>query len=123
MARVLLGSVTAADCEWSYFRAGGKGGQHQNKASTGARCVHPPSGAVGESRTHRSQLENRRAAFRKMAESPKFTLWVERLAGQSALAEAGAPAQGPAIDYSVTDDNTLVEVWRDGRWVPEAEAS
>ena len=120
MGRVHIGTVTAEDCEWSFFRAGGKGGQHQNKASTGARCVHPPSGAVGESRTHRSQLENRRAAFRKMAESPKFKLWVARMASQDAFGDAAAT---PAVDYSVTDDNTLVEVWRDGRWVPEAEAS
>ena len=120
MARVLLGSVTAADCEWSYFRAGGKGGQHQNKASTGARCVHPPSGAVGESRTHRSQLENRRAAWRKMAESPEFTRWVHQQAGEALAAEGAGPRS--STDFSITDTNTLVEVRRDGRWVPESEA-
>ena len=120
MARVLVGSVTAADCEWSYFRAGGKGGQHQNKASTGARCVHPPSGAVGESRTHRSQLENRRAAWRKMGERPEFVRWVHRQVGESAAAASAAP--GASTDFTITEENTLVEVRRDGRWVPESEA-
>lgn len=72
MARELLLSVTAKDCEWDYFRAGGKGGQKQNKTSSGARCRHRASGAVGESREERSQLQNRKKAFRKMAESEKF---------------------------------------------------
>lgn len=120
MARIHIGTVTAADCTWSYFRAGGKGGQHQNKTNSGARCVHPPSGAVGESRTHRSQLENRRAAFRKMAESPEFVRWVRREAGASAAADSGAAAVG--TDFSVTPDNVLVEVRRGGAWVPEGEA-
>ncbi len=55
-------SVTKADCEWQYFRAGGKGGQHQNKTSSGVRVIHHPSEARGESREERSQLQNRKAA-------------------------------------------------------------
>lgn len=74
MARELLLSVTAKDCRWDYFRCGGKGGQKQNKTSSGARVTHPPSGAVGESREERSQLQNRKRAFRKMAESQEFRL-------------------------------------------------
>ena len=31
MAKELLFSVTKDDFDWDYFRAGGKGGQHQNK--------------------------------------------------------------------------------------------
>lgn len=65
-------SVTLKDCRVDTFRAGGKGGQNQNKRDTGVRIVHPPSGAVGESREERSQLQNKTKAFRKMAESDKF---------------------------------------------------
>lgn len=65
-------SVTLKDCRVDTFRAGGKGGQNQNKRDTGVRIVHPPSGAVGESREERSQLQNKTKAFRKMAESEKF---------------------------------------------------
>jgi protein subunit release factor A len=70
-------TVTIKDCEVQTFRAGGKGGQNQNKRDSGVRVVHVPSGARGESREERSQLANKKRAFRRMAESPEFCRWVE----------------------------------------------
>lgn len=58
------------------FRSGGKGGQNQNVRETGVRIIHPPSGAVGESREQRFQWLNKKIAFRRMAESPKFQAWI-----------------------------------------------
>ena len=55
-------SVTPADCELQTFRSGGSGGQNQNKRDTGVRWIHPPSGARGEARDERSQLQNKRLA-------------------------------------------------------------
>jgi protein subunit release factor B len=66
-------SVTLADCRVDTFRAGGKGGQNQNKRETGVRITHRASGAVGQSREERSQLQNKKQAFRRMAESNTFT--------------------------------------------------
>ena len=57
-----------------HFRSGGKGGQNQNKRDTGTRVIHHPSGARGESREERSQLQNKRAAFKRMVESKAFQL-------------------------------------------------
>jgi protein subunit release factor B len=74
----LMFSVTLADCEVQTFRAGGNGGQNQNKRDTGVRIIHHPSGARGESREERSQLQNKKAAFRRMAEHPLFRAWVGR---------------------------------------------
>ena len=71
-------SVTIDDCEIQTFRCGGKGGQNVNKRDTGVRIVHAPSGARGESREERSQLANKRAAFRRMAESTAFRMWMNR---------------------------------------------
>jgi protein subunit release factor B len=62
MARELVLSVTLKDCEVQTFRAGGKGGQNQNKRDTGVRIIHHPSGARGEARDERSQLQNKRLA-------------------------------------------------------------
>jgi len=73
MRRRIL-SVTVHDCEVQHFRAGGKGGQNQNKRDTGTRIIHHPSGARGEARDERSQLQNKRLAFRRMVESPAFQL-------------------------------------------------
>jgi protein subunit release factor B len=72
MERHRILSVTIHDCEVQTFRSGGKGGQNQNKRDTGVRIIHHPSGARGESREERSQLQNKRAAFRRMAESQRF---------------------------------------------------
>lgn len=69
-------SVTIHDCEVQTFRAGGKGGQNQNKRETGVRVIHRPSGARGESREERSQEQNKRRAFVRMATSPTFKAWV-----------------------------------------------
>jgi protein subunit release factor B len=70
--------VTLADCDVQTFRSGGKGGQNQNKRETGVRVIHRASGAVGESREERSQLQNKKTAFRRMAETGKFRAWVNR---------------------------------------------
>ena len=72
--RTRILSVTIHDCEVQHFRSGGKGGQNQNKRDTGTRVIHHPSGARGESREERSQLQNKKKAFIRMVESPKFQL-------------------------------------------------
>ena len=72
MARELWFSVTLKDCEVQTFRAGGNGGQNQNKRDTGVRIIHRDSGARGEARDQRSQYANKKAAFRRMVNSPEF---------------------------------------------------
>lgn len=55
-----------AECDVQTFRAGGKGGQHQNTTDSGVRLVHRPSGLRVESRSHRSQHRNRQAALARL---------------------------------------------------------
>jgi protein subunit release factor B len=69
-------SITAKDCEWSYTKGTGAGGQKRNKTSSAVHCIHKASGAHGYSESSRSQLDNRQEAFRKMAESDKFKKWL-----------------------------------------------
>ena len=64
-----------ADCDREVFRAGGKGGQGQNKRSTGVRIRHRASGAVGEARDSRSQVQNERNAWLRMVDSKEFKAW------------------------------------------------
>jgi protein subunit release factor A len=71
-----LFSVTKDDFEWQFFRAGGKGGQNQNKRSTACRCIHRDSSAIGESREERSQLQNRQLAFSRCVNSKEFQSWL-----------------------------------------------
>lgn len=71
----LLFSVTANDCDWSYARGTGNGGQARNKSNNAVHCTHRASGAHGYSESSRSQHENKRDAFEKMANSEQFKLW------------------------------------------------
>lgn len=77
MDKELLFSVTKKDLEVQVFRAGGKGGQHQNKTSSGVRVIHKNSGVSVESRQERSQSQNKRIAFKKLANHPKFKVWLD----------------------------------------------
>lgn len=103
-------SVTKDDCEWQYFRAGGKGGQAQNKKSTGVRCIHHPSGAVGEARDSRDQLQNRRAAFRRMAETKEFKRWIRIQSGLSLTIEA-------EVEKQMQPHNLKIEMRDNNQWV------
>ena len=71
-------SITKKDFKISAFKSGGPGGQHQNKTDSGVRITHIESGAVGESRTHKSQHANKKLAFHRLTESKEFKLWLNR---------------------------------------------
>ncbi|MGI9488234.1 MAG: peptide chain release factor family protein [Geminicoccaceae bacterium] len=113
MTSLLLFSVTAGDCDFECSRGTGKGGQKRNKTSSKVRCVHRDSGAVGLSDDTRSQHQNKRIAFRRMAESPKFNAWLRletaRRLGRTQQAE-------DATDRAMQPKNLRVEEKRDGRW-------
>ena len=75
MNKKILFSVTDKDCKFTYTRGSGKGGQKRNKTSSAVRCHHVPSGAMGYSDDTRSQLQNKKIAFSRMAKTPEFNCW------------------------------------------------
>jgi protein subunit release factor A len=115
--RELLFSVTKDDCDWSYTKGTGAGGQKKNKTSSAVHCRHRLSGAKGYSESSRSQLENRRDAFVKMCETKEFTEW-HRL---ETLRRTGMLDQ---IDRKVAEELTKIriEVRIDGRWTEVKES-
>jgi len=113
MAREKLFSVTLADCDLQTFRAGGPGGQHQNKTETGVRIIHRASGARGESREERSQLQNKKKAWRRMTEDPKFKIWLNR----EIFRRQGKASPEELVKQDMIPDNLKVEVRENGRWV------
>mgnify|MGYP003404328630 FL=1 len=126
----LLFSVTANDCDWNYFCSGGPGGQRQNKVATACRCVHKASKAVGECRTHASQGQNKKEAFKRMANTPEFANWLKIESARHLLTAEDRRAQEDrqeriqksieaSVDAMMTEENLKVEM-KDakGRWVP-----
>jgi protein subunit release factor B len=80
MKKELLFSVQKKDFKIQTFRAGGKGGQNQNKVSSGVRIIHEESGARGECRNYRHQYQNKKEALRRLTDSKEFKLWLNRKA-------------------------------------------
>ncbi len=54
------------ECETSFGRASGPGGQHRNKVETAAALEHGPTGVRASASERRRQSENRRTALRRL---------------------------------------------------------
>lgn len=67
--------MTAKDCDWSFSRGTGAGGQKRNKTSSACHCTHKASGAQGHAEDTRSQSQNKQLAFERMANTDKFKKW------------------------------------------------
>lgn len=64
----MIFSARRKDFRIDTFRSGGKGGQHQNKTNSGVRITHIETGLSAESRSSRSQTQNRKIAFKKLTD-------------------------------------------------------
>lgn len=119
MSKEVLFSVTSADCDWQYMRGTGPGGQKRNKTESKVRCTHRASGAVGESDETRSQHDNKRKAFVKMASTKEFKSWhkLECARRMGQLVDINE-----TVDNAMKDSNIKVEGRVDGKWVPIEEA-
>ena len=113
--RQLLFSVTLKDCVVQTFRSGGAGGQNQNKRDTGVRIIHRASGARGEARDERSQLQNKKLAWRRMADSAVFRAWVARQSHEYRKIEAAAARW--AQEQVDNPELLKAEVFVNGKWV------
>lgn len=107
-------SVTRKDCVRQTFRGSGPGGQHRNKKDTGVRFIHEPSGARGEASEMKSQRQNEKLAWRRMAESKEMQYWLRRQGGLDLLIEA-------EVERQMRPHNLLIEGKdEDGRWSADA---
>lgn len=115
--RQLLFSVTKDDCDWSYTKGSGAGGQKRNKTSSAVHCKHRASGARGYSEASRNQLDNKRDAFVKMCETEEFKKWHKL----ETLRKTGMMEQ---IDRKVEQELTKIklEIRIDGKWTEVKES-
>lgn len=110
MNKKLLFTVTRKDLDIQTFCSGGPGGQHQNKTASGVRIVHKESGAVGESRTQRSQSQNKKIALQNLAKSTKFKIFLNRkvnevIQGKTIEQKVEEALQVKTLKYEVKDEH------------------
>ena len=115
MSKELLFSITKKDFEVQTFRAGGKGGQHQNKTSSAVRIIHRESGAVGESREERSQYQNKKIALRRLVGSVEFQRWINQRVAEIINKET----IDEKVDKMLSPENLTVEFRENNKWVKE----
>ena len=101
-------SLTRKDFRMEFFRAGGSGGQNQNKVSSACRITHIASGAVGESREERDQHRNRAIAFKRLSESKTFRAWIRVEASARLKGFADAEA---LVNADMAPENLKIETF------------
>jgi peptide chain release factor len=88
-----------ADERFETLRAGGPGGQHQNKTESAVRALHAPTGLVVVAREDRSQHRNKAIALERLALLVKLarklaeTTDREKVQSGHALVERGRPVR------------------------------
>jgi protein subunit release factor A len=60
-------TVRKTDLRIDYYRGSGAGGQHRNKTDSACRLTHIPTGITASCEEERSQGQNRRKAFSRLA--------------------------------------------------------
>lgn len=113
----LLFSITKKDFDIQTFRSGGKGGQHQNTTDSGVRIIHRESGAVGESRSEKSQAQNRKIAFRRLLQHPKWTTWFKIKCSQELMTKEQEEFLEQKVKNMMTEKNLKIEEFKNGKWV------
>lgn len=113
----LLFSITAADCDWSYTKGTGAGGQKKNKTSSAVHCTHRASGAHGYAQETRSQAKNRQLAFEKMAKTFIFQTWhlmeCQRRSGKLEIIEKAVEKEMEKVKVEKKTEEGKWEVWKD----------
>lgn len=99
--------IRHADLRWDFFASGGPGGANQNAVNTGARVTHGPTGMVAESREHRTQGGNRKAALARLTSALRDRESAAQAATENAgrRAQVGSGQRGDKVrTYRVKDD-------------------
>lgn len=81
-SRAEAAPLAAGDVRYEAFRAGGPGGQHQNKTASAVRAVHIRTGLAVVSRDDRSQHRNKALALERLTALMAMREELESLADQ-----------------------------------------
>lgn len=110
----LIFSLTKKDLKISYFSGSGGGGQHRNRHNNCVRIHHPESGVTVQATEHKSLMQNKTLAFKRLVGDEKFSNWLKVTA--SFIMKDGKTV-GEKVEEDMRDENIKVEKRVDGKWV------
>ena len=73
----LLFSLTKKDFNVTYYSGTGAGGQHRNKHQNCVRLKHIETGITTTGADTKSLIQNKKNAFRRLVNNPKFKKWLK----------------------------------------------
>jgi len=109
-------SLTKKDFRVDTFRAGGHGGQNQNKRETGVRVTHKLTGFSSECRNYRSQLQNKKEAFKRLCVYPKFRIWLK---DTSLGVIKDIERLEREVEKTMKPENLIIVIRSNGHWEKE----
>jgi len=80
-------AISSHDVRLETLRAGGPGGQHQNKTESAVRAVHVPTGLAVVARQERSQARNKALALERLSDIVRASGELAELADRQAAHE------------------------------------
>lgn len=84
---------------------------------SGCRIIHRASGAVGESRSERSQHQNKRLAFGRLVKTAKFKLWLARTVHEIITGKTTEER----VEEAMSPEKLKVEILNElGKWINES---
>lgn len=103
-------NVDKSQLKIEYYRGTGAGGQHRNKTDSACRITHKETGISAKSEDQRSQHQNRKLAFRRLADR------LIPLMKKAAMEEITPPCTDRIRTYNfkrntVKDDRVDGKVW------------
>jgi protein subunit release factor B len=101
--------LTRKDLDISYFKGSGDGGQKKQKTASGVQIIHRETGAIGRASDTRSQLQNKKLAFKRLVESPKMKVWLNRKIFEIRSGEAVLKRIEREVERSMAPENLKIE--------------
>ena len=102
-------TLTAKDFVIWYYSGKGAGGQHRNRHMNCVKISHPESGVTCCGTEQKSRIQNKRMAFKRLTEHPKFKAWLS----MKSLHEEDIKR---AVGEAIKPKHLSIQLWKEGKW-------
>ena len=105
-------TLTQKDFVITYYSGTGAGGQHRNKHQNCVRIHHKGSGVSASGTEQKSHDQNRKIAFKRLTDNPKFRSWLR-------IESVHKEEIRRKVKKAMRPENLKVEIMKDKKWIDE----